>query len=229
MKIISQTLLKEIENDPIVYFLDQYQTDIEVLLILGEKDAKYPSVYYGPIASRWMIDFKIRERTLDHREKAKNNIAEIIQTYKKLNNISEDYFSHAGKRIFQILAEYFAYLVFLPDERFDKEYANLNKDFDEEYFEDWINARGTIHFFYDFLHSRRVEISEKAITERKRQDKYIQDYFRSHKEIYCDLQDDSISHKELYINSWADIFPRSHWWYHLHEIDRLSKEDLKTI
>jgi hypothetical protein len=95
------------------------------------------------------------------------------------------------------------------------DYVSLNKKgmFDTEY--EWFLAnRDSKHHISDYLLSQGIAVGKTALTEIKKIDTKV---------------------KRLALSGFSyepklwQVRPRSMWWWHLHEIDKLSNEDLETI
>lgn len=95
-------------------------------------------------------------------------------------------------------------------------FANL-KHWQNELF-NILNIRNDIFYTKCFASDNDVEINIKLMNKIRDIDRTVQNHFN---ENAVTLSQDIISK--------ADNMSNSHWWWHLHELDKLSKKDLEMI
>lgn len=140
---------------------------------------------------------------LKEKKKAEKDFLDFI---KKHDENTRAYFQYAFNSMIQ---EYSKVIEIAP-------YAN-NYYWEDDYF-NLIDLRNDIHYAFEFIYNRKINVNLVNQIDKLRN---IDSQLQSECEITSP------------INSWVETYcikyPKSHWWWHLHELDKLRKEDLETI
>ncbi|MEK7096675.1 MAG: hypothetical protein AAB881_01880 [Patescibacteria group bacterium] len=146
-----------------------------------------------------------------------SKVQELIKQKKQLEDSVKKFVISNIKISTKFIEEYLSELIDRYSEIYSVlKYANLEHWQDELY--NIFDIRNDIHYAKCFASDNDVEINKELISKIIDIDKTVQNHFS--KKFVTFSQDNT---------SKANNTPNSHWWWHLHELDKLSKKDLETI